>query len=193
MHHPNEIIWFWSNTHVAWRSSVTLLMSHAAQAMERLCSQRLLSQNIFTRLDMLGVGSSPTPRNHPHPRLPPPGPAGSTAHQQSDTAVRAGSEDKQRISTANKARVRMLQCVIMALDRNPVEFAAFLPPFLSLYSTNALTAPDAAGVYALPAKRRVLLTTFLARALVCPHFEPDMIGFIKMKGGGPRMRRWLAA
>ena len=94
----------------------------------------------------------------------------------------AGSEDKQRISTANKARVRMLQCVIMALDRNPVEFAAFLPPFLSLYSTNALTAPDAAGVYALPAKRRVLLTTFLARALVCPHYEPDMIKFIKMKG-----------
>ena len=77
----------------------------------------------------------------------------------------------------------MLQCVIMALDRNPVEFAAFLPPFLSLYSTNALTAPDAAGVYALPAKRRVLLTTFLARALVCPHYEPDMIKFIKMKGG----------
>ncbi|KAL3137525.1 hypothetical protein ABBQ38_004810 [Trebouxia sp. C0009 RCD-2024] len=91
------------------------------------------------------------------------------------------SDDKQRISTANKARVRMLQCVIMALDRNPVEFAAFLPPFLSLYSTNALTAPDAAGVYALPAKRRVLLTTFLARALVCPHYEPDMIKFIKMK------------
>lgn len=79
----------------------------------------------------------------------------------------------------------MLQCVIMALDRNPVEFAAFLPPFLSLYSTNALTAPDAAGVYALPAKRRVLLTTFLARALVCPHYEPDMIKFIKMKGGVP--------
>ena len=76
----------------------------------------------------------------------------------------------------------MLQCVIMALDRNPVEFAAFLPPFLALYSTNALTAPDAAGVYALPAKRRVLLTTFLARALVCPHYEPDMIKFIKMKG-----------
>lgn len=94
-----------------------------------------------------------------------------------------GSEDKQRITTANKARVRMLQCVIMALDRNPVEFAAFLPPFLSLYSTNALTAPDAAGVYALPAKRRVLLTTFLARALVCPHYEPDMIKFLKMKGG----------
>ncbi|KAL0029584.1 hypothetical protein WJX79_006026 [Trebouxia sp. C0005] len=93
------------------------------------------------------------------------------------------SEDKLRIQTANKARVRMLQCVIMALDRNPVEFAAFLPPFLALYSTNALTAPDAAGVYALPAKRRVLLTTFLARALVCPHYEPDMIKFIKMKDG----------
>lgn len=76
----------------------------------------------------------------------------------------------------------MLQCVIMALDRNPVEFAAFLPHFLALYSTNALTAPDAAGVYALPAKRRVLLTTFLARALVCPHYESDMIKFIKMKG-----------
>lgn len=94
----------------------------------------------------------------------------------------SGSENTQRIATANKARVRMLQCVIMALDRNPVEFAAFLPPFLALYSTNALTAPDAAGVYALPAKRRVLLTTFLARALVCPHYEPDMIKFIKMKG-----------
>ena len=80
----------------------------------------------------------------------------------------------------------------MALDRNPVEFAAFLPPFLSLYSTNALTAPDAAGVYALPAKRRVLLTTFLARALVCPHYEPDMIKFIKMKGA-PEVLQRLAA
>lgn len=76
----------------------------------------------------------------------------------------------------------MLQCIITALDRNPVEFAAFLPPFLALYSTNALTAPDATGVAALPAKRRVLLTTFLARALVCPHYEASMIKFIKMKG-----------
>ena len=93
----------------------------------------------------------------------------------------AGSENKQRINTANKARVRMLQCVIMALDRNPVEFAAFLPPFLALYSTNALTAPDAAGVNALPAKRRVLLTTFLARALVSAHYEPDKFKYLKLK------------
>ena len=69
----------------------------------------------------------------------------------------------------------------MALDRNPVEFAAFLPPFLALYSTNALTAPDAAGVNALPAKRRVLLTTFLARALVSAHYEPDKFKYLRMK------------
>lgn len=132
---------------------------------------------VLTGLDRLGMGSPPTliPR---HPLLP-------WACRMHDLGLLpcAGSEDKLRVSTANKARVRMLQCVIMALDRNPVEFAAFLPPFLSLYSTNALTAPDAAGVYALPAKRRVLLTTFLARALVCPHYEPDMIKFIKIKGG----------
>lgn len=94
----------------------------------------------------------------------------------------AGPDNELRFATSNKARVGMLQCIITALDRNPVEFAAFLPPFLALYSTNALTAPDAAGVAALPAKRRVLLTTFLARALVCPHYEASMIKFIKMKG-----------
>lgn len=97
-------------------------------------------------------------------------------------AFTSGPDQELRFATSNKARVGMLQCIITALDRNPVEFAAFLPPFLALYSTNALTAPDAAGVAALPAKRRVLLTTFLARALVCAHYEAGMIKFIKMKG-----------
>ena len=74
---------------------------------------------------------------------------------------------------AAKAIERMIQVVMAALDRSPLEFAAYLPFFLELYCTNALVGMDAVAVHRIRAKRRVLLTRFLARALLCPYYRPE--------------------
>ncbi len=67
---------------------------------------------------------------------------------------------------------RMLQCVMAALDRDPLDFAQYLPFFLTLYVNDSLLAMDAVTVHRIRAKRRVLVTRFLARALLCPYYRP---------------------
>lgn len=67
---------------------------------------------------------------------------------------------------------RMLQCVMAALDRDPLDFAQYLPFFLTLYVNDSLLAMDAVTVHRVRAKRRVLITRFLARTLLCPYYRP---------------------
>ena len=62
-----------------------------------------------------------------------------------------------------------------AMDRNPVEFASYLPYFLPLYSNNALLTMDAAAVHRIRPKRRILLMQFLARALLCPVYQTEWL------------------
>lgn len=69
----------------------------------------------------------------------------------------------------------MIQCVMTALDRNPLDFAACLPHFLKLYCDTALVSMDAATVHSIRAKRRVLLTRFLARALLSPFYRQEWL------------------
>lgn len=70
---------------------------------------------------------------------------------------------------------RATQCVLAAMDRNPVDFAAYLPHFLPLYGENALFAMDAATVHSVRSKRRVLLIRFLARAMLCPVYQSSWL------------------
>ena len=76
---------------------------------------------------------------------------------------------------ASRAFERMIQCVMTALDRNPLDFAACLPHFLKLYCETALVSMDAATVHSIRAKRRVLLTRFLARALLSPFYRHEWL------------------
>lgn len=89
---------------------------------------------------------------------------------------RAGSSeqpaaaDGERAAVAAKSFERALQCVLAALDKQPIAFARFLPVFLSFYGHAALVALDAAALQHVRAKTRVLLTRFLARVLLCPYY-----------------------
>ena len=76
---------------------------------------------------------------------------------------------------ASTACERIGQCITAALDKNPVGFAPFLPHFLPLFVHSALVAPDASAVARLRAKRRVVVTRFLSRALLCPLFRREII------------------
>ena len=77
---------------------------------------------------------------------------------------------------ASQAFERIVQCVMAAMDKNPIAFAAFLPHFLRQYCNAALARMDAGTVHHMRSKRRVLLTRFLARALLCPHYNPAAAG-----------------
>ena len=90
--------------------------------------------------------------------------AGSQANQTGLVALRA-----------SQAYERMIQCVMTALDRNPLDFAACIPHFLTLYCDTALVTMDAATVHSIRAKRRVLLTRFLARALLSPFYRQEWL------------------
>ncbi|KAK9829330.1 hypothetical protein WJX72_005222 [[Myrmecia] bisecta] len=96
-----------------------------------------------------------------------------------NVAIPAGAEGDDELNErqllASKAYERMVQCVMAALDKNPVEFAGYLGFFLPLYGNNALVAMDAKAVHRIRPKRRVLLTRFLARALLCPYYRPGWL------------------
>jgi hypothetical protein len=86
------------------------------------------------------------------------------------SAAAAAPAERERVATAAKSFERALQCVLAALDRQPVGFARFLPAFLAFYGHAALVALDAAALQHVRPKTRVLLTRFLARVLLCPYY-----------------------
>ena len=84
-------------------------------------------------------------------------------------------DPNSRLAICGKTFERATQCAMAAMDRNPVEFASYLPYFLPLYSNNALLTMDAAAVHRIRPKRRILLMQFLARALLCPVYQTEWL------------------
>ncbi|EIE26982.1 ARM repeat-containing protein [Coccomyxa subellipsoidea C-169] len=87
----------------------------------------------------------------------------------------AAAAERERVGTAAKSFERALQCVLAALDKQPVGFARFLPAFLAFYGHAALVALDAAALQHVRPKTRVLLTRFLARVLLCPYYTSSWL------------------
>ena len=83
----------------------------------------------------------------------------------------ADEDPHSRESICGRAFERMTQCLMAALDKNTTAFAAYVPFFLSLYTNNALLSLDAGQVHRMRYKRRVLVTRFLARVLLCPVYD----------------------
>ena len=86
-----------------------------------------------------------------------------------------GAAGDARAGIASRAFERILQCVLATMDKHPLGFARLLPPFLTFYGHTALMAMDAAALASMRAKARVLLTRFLARALLCPYYRQDWV------------------
>ena len=103
----------------------------------------------------------------------------SIAARRKVTNSAAGESDEEepnsRLAICGKTFERATQCAMAAMDRNPVEFASYLPYFLPLYSNNALLTMDAAAVHRIRPKRRILLMQFLARALLCPVYQTEWL------------------
>lgn len=99
----------------------------------------------------------------------------------------AGVGENAKLAAGGKTFERITQCIMAAMDRSPVEFAAYLPYFLPLYSSNALLAMDTATVHRIRPKRRILLMRFLARALLCPVYQLDW--FEMQMAGMPQQPR----
>ena len=94
-----------------------------------------------------------------------------------------GAATEKHWNAAGRAFERILQCVLATMDRHPLGFARLLPPFLTFYGHTALVAVDAAALASMRAKARVLLTRFLARALLCPYYRQDWLD--AQAGAGP--------
>ncbi|BDA43024.1 Importin-11 [Coccomyxa sp. Obi] len=92
-----------------------------------------------------------------------------------DLSPTGGPAGRERAATAAKSFERALQCVLAALDKQPLGFARFLPAFLAFYGHAALVALDATALQHVRPKTRVLLTRFLARVLLCPYYTSSWL------------------
>lgn len=106
----------------------------------------------------------------------------------SASAAAAAPAERERVATAAKSFERALQCVLAALDKQPVGFARFLPAFLAFYGHAALVALDAAALQHVRPKTRVLLTRFLARVLLCPYYTRSWLEGRTAQGIAPITR-----
>ena len=105
-----------------------------------------------------------------------------------DGACAAAPAERERVATAAKSFERALQCVLAALNKQPVGFARFLPAFLAFYGHAALVALDAAALQHVRPKTRVLLTRFLARVLLCPYYTRSWLEGRTAQGIAPVTR-----
>lgn len=87
-------------------------------------------------------------------------------------AVEAGSADAH-VTLLSKCWDRLIQTALVAMDRHTIPFASHVPSWASLCVNTALLGMDSAAVHAIRAKSRVLLTRFVARAMLQPLYRKE--------------------
>jgi len=87
-------------------------------------------------------------------------------------AVEAGSAGSH-IILLSKCWERLLQIGLIAMDRHTVSFAQHIPAWASLCVNTALLGMDSAAVHSIRPKSRVLLTRFVARAMLQPFYREE--------------------
>jgi hypothetical protein len=164
-----------------WESSFTSLLAkssdwevHGALAVGQLaCLRELLTllldvQNIEGEFDSLmrdGAQAAATVV----------GPLFSAGSSAGAVAVSVGLSDPHT-SLLSKCWERLLQLALVAMDRHTVAFAAHLPAWATLCVNTAMLEMDAAAVHGIRPKSRVLLTRFVARALIQPLYRQEAVG-----------------
>ena len=93
------------------------------------------------------------------------GPAGAAA-------VEAGSANAH-VTLLSKCWDRLIQTALVAMDRHTIPFAPHVPAWASLCVNTALLGMDSAAVHGIRAKSRVLLTRFVARAMLQPLYRRE--------------------
>ncbi len=87
-------------------------------------------------------------------------------------AVESGSAGTHMI-LLSKCWERLLQTAIVAMDRHTVPFAQHIPAWVSLCVHTGLLSMDSAVLSRIRPKSRVLLTRFVARALIQPFYREE--------------------
>jgi hypothetical protein len=98
--------------------------------------------------------------------------AGNNQGQAAAAAVEAGSASRH-ITLLSKCWERLLQIALVAMDRHTVPFAQHIPAWASLCVNTALLGMDSAAVHGIRPKSRVLLTRFVARAMLQPFYREE--------------------
>ena len=87
-------------------------------------------------------------------------------------AVENGSAGSH-ITLMSKCWERLVQIALVAMDRHTVAFAVHVPAWASLCVNTALLGMDSAAVHGIRPKSRVLLTRFVARAMLQPFYRQE--------------------
>lgn len=95
------------------------------------------------------------------------------ANQANGAAAAVSVESDPYVTALSKCWERLLQVALVAMDRHTIAFAAHVPAWVSLCINTALLGMDAAAVHGIRAKSRVLLTRFVARAMLQPLYRKD--------------------
>ncbi|KAL4518028.1 hypothetical protein Ndes2526A_g01512 [Nannochloris sp. 'desiccata'] len=87
-------------------------------------------------------------------------------------AVEAGSAGSHTI-LLSKCWERLLQIALIAMDRHTVAFAQHIPAWASVCINTALLRMNSEAVHSIRPKTRVLLTRFVARAMLQPFYREE--------------------
>ncbi|GAB5365384.1 hypothetical protein AAMO2058_001053200 [Amorphochlora amoebiformis] len=84
---------------------------------------------------------------------------------------------------ADRIYYKIAEVATRCLDGDPIEFAmdGILKGYLSLYTNRALFSSSVEEIQQTEGKHRVILLTFLASALTCPHYTPS--SYVGRPGG----------
>lgn len=85
------------------------------------------------------------------------------------------SIDERKRDALSKCWERLLQIALVSMDRHTVSFAVHIPQWANLCVETALLRMNATEVHNIRSKSRILLTRFVARALIQPLYRFEAI------------------
>ena len=99
--------------------------------------------------------------------------AGPLFSGQNGTAAAVDSGADPHTALLSKCWERLVQIALVSMDRHTLAFAPHVPAWATLCANTALLGMDAAAVHGIRPKSRVLLTRFVARAMLQPMYSRD--------------------
>jgi hypothetical protein len=95
------------------------------------------------------------------------------AAQLTDSDTNGQNRSDAHVLLASKCWERLLQCALVSMERHTVAFAKHVPRWAMSCVDTALVGMDAAAVHGIRAKARILLTRFVARAMLQPMYRRE--------------------
>lgn len=101
------------------------------------------------------------------------GPTPRAAQLTVDVDTNGQNRSDAHVLLASKCWERLLQCALVSMERHTVAFAKHVPRWAMSCVDTALVGMDAAAVHGIRSKARILLTRFVARAMLQPMYRRE--------------------